>query len=181
MIKKKYFLLCLMFLLFPSLQAYADNKYSDRQSGEPMIITSDSMEAYKNDKIVVFSGNANVRQGKSTLRSDKLILHYREPDQRRERSAVHQEKAGNLEKIEAKGNVRLNHDQRIVTGDEATYLQDNNQIIMTGNAILREGKNFIKGDKVIFFLSENRGIVQGNQNKVQAVIYPRDMKKTETK
>lgn len=168
--------------MFFSIQVYAENNDLDKYSREPMVITANSMEAFINEQRVVFSGNAKVTQGKSVFKSDRLILHYREADQKENKGAIHREKAGNMEKIEAQGNVYLNHDQRIVTGDEALYLRDSHQIIMTGNATLREGKNFIKGDKVIFFLNENRGFVEGDkQHKVKAVIYPRDMRKTDSK
>jgi len=53
-----------------------------------------------------------------------------------------------FEKIEAKGNVIVTQKEKVATGDEAVYLQDSGQIIMTGNATLRDGKNLIKGDKV---------------------------------
>jgi len=85
------------------------------------------------------------------------------------------EGTGDLEKIEAKGNVIVTQKEKIATGEEAVYFQDSGQIVMTGNATLRDGKNIIKGDKVTVFVNEDRGIVEADQKKrVKAIIYPQE-------
>ena len=182
MIHKKICIFFALVLLFSTLQAYADN-LSLTQSDDPMEITSDRMEAFNEKKMVVFSGNAKAVQGKNILKSEKLFLYYKnEPDKKEKIGTVQTDKAGELEKIEAKGNVSLTQGDRVATGDEAVYYRDTNKVIMTGNATLREGKNTIKGDRVIVYLNENRGVVESNaQNQVKAVIFPKDTKKTQTK
>lgn len=180
--KKYYWLFWLVFLLLP-VGVYAENDFLNKLSNKPMQITSDRMEVFKDKKTVIFSGNARVVQGNSELKSDKLILYYKdELDHKGKSSNTHQEKSGELEKIEAKGNVYLSHDQKIAIGDEAVYLRDSDKITMTGNATLKEGKNVIKGERVVVFLKENRGVVEGNnQKQVKAVFFPKDVKKTEKK
>ena len=182
MIHKKIYIFFALVLLFSTLQAYADN-LSLTQSDDPMEITSDRMEAFNEKKMVVFSGNAKAVQGKNILKSDKLLLYYKnEPDKKEKKETIPTDKAGELEKIEAKGNVSLTQGDRVATGDDAVYYRDSNKVIMTGNATLREGKNTIKGDRVIVYLNENRGVVESNaQNQVKAVIFPRETKKTQTK
>jgi lipopolysaccharide export system protein LptA len=127
----------------------------------------------------VFSGNAMAKQGNKVLKSDRLLLYYKkEPDKKDKVGTIETERTGNLEKIEAKGNVSLAQGERLVTGDEAIYYRDSAKIIMTGNAVLSQGKNSIKGDRVIVFLNENRGIVESNTKKqVKAIIYPQEKKK----
>ena len=69
---------------------YADNNFISKQSDEPMEITSNRMEAFNEKKLVVFSGNAMVKQGNKVLKSDKLLLYYKkEPDKK--------EKVGTIE------------------------------------------------------------------------------------
>ena len=88
-------------------------------------------------------------------------------------------KNGDLDRIEAKGNVRITQGERIVTGNEAIYLQDAQQIIIKGNAVLSEGKNVIKGKQVVVFLNENRGVVEGNTGeRVNATIFPSEKKES---
>ena len=88
------------------------------------------------------------------------------------------QKSGDLERIEARGNVRITQGDRIVTGNEATYLHEEQKIIIRGNAVLSEGKNVIRGKQVIVFLDENRGVVEGNPSeRVSATIFPSEGKK----
>ena len=174
--------LLIVFIIFLStFRVYADNLLNN-QSGEPMEITSSRMEAFNEKQLVVFSGNAVVKQGNSVLKSDQLFLYYKkEPDKKYQTGAVEKDRMGDLDRIEAKGNVSLTQGERIATGDDAIYLRESNKITLTGNAVLIEGKNSIKGDRVIIFLNENRGIVESNsQKQVKAIIYPQRKKKEGT-
>jgi len=178
MTNKIIYMALLTVLLIVSL-AYAENKLFNKQSDEPMEITSNRMEAFNENKLVVFSGNAMVKQGNKVFKSDKLLLYYKkEPDKKEKVGKIETEKYGDLEKVEAKGNVSLTQGQRMATGDEAIYFRDSGKVILTGNAMLSEGKNSIKGDRVIVFINENRGVVESNSKKqVKAVIYPQEKKK----
>jgi len=180
MINKEIYILVLFIFLFSAFSVYADNHFISRTSDEPMEITSDRMEAFNEKKLVVFSGNAKVTQGNSILKSDKLLLYYKDKSDKTDKKVtVETDKTGDLEKIEAKGNVCLTQGERVATGDEAIYFRESNKIVMTGNAVLNEGKNSIKGDRVTVFLNENRGIVEGNnQKQIKAIIYPQERKKT---
>jgi len=179
MINKKIYLLVLFVLLLSASYLYADNIMPGK-SDEPMEITSDRMEAFNEKKVVVFSGNAMARQGNNVLKADKLLLYYKadKSGKKDKIGTIETEKTGDLEKIEAKGNVSLTQEGRIATGDDAVYFRDSNKVILTGNPVLKEGKNSIRGDRVTVFLNENRGVVESNtQRQVKAIIYPQDKKK----
>jgi lipopolysaccharide export system protein LptA len=179
MIDKKVYSFILFIILLTAPCTYADNNFISKQSDEPIEITSNRMEAFNEKKLVVFSGNAIAKQGNKVLKADQLNLYYKkEPDKKVKVGTTETEGTGNLEKIEAKGNVSLTQGERVATGDEAIYLRDSGKVILTGNAVLSEGKNSIKGDRVIVFLNENRGIVESNTKKqVKAIIYPQEKKK----
>ena len=176
---KKIFILFAFFILlfFSSVQA-KDNpvKINKINSKEPIEIVSDRMDAFNEKKLVVFSGNAVATQGDKEIKSDRLLLYYKKEAGKKDKvGAKEVEGTGDLEKIEAKGNVVVTQKERIATGDEAVYFQDSGQIIMTGNATLRDGKNLIKGDKVTVFVNEDRGVVESDPKKrVKAVIYPQE-------
>ncbi len=179
MIDKKFYIFVLFFVFLFPYRVCADNNLISKQSDEPMEITSNRMEAFNEKKLVVFSGNATATQGSNVLKADQLLLYYKKDPEKKEKiGSIETERTGDLEKIEAKGNVSLTQGKRVATGDEAIYYRDSNKIIMTGNAVLNEGKNSIRGDRVIVFLSENRGIVESNtQKQVKAIIYPQEKKK----
>jgi lipopolysaccharide export system protein LptA len=179
MINKKIYVFVFFVILLSAFRVHADNSLMIKPSDEPMEITSDRMEAFNEKKLVVFSGNAKVTQGNNVLKSDRLLLYYKnEPDKKDKIGTIETDKTGDMEKIEAKGNVSLTQGERVASGDEAIYFRDTSKVILTGNATLREGKNSIKGDRVIVFLNENRGIVESNtQKQIKAIIYPQNKKK----
>jgi lipopolysaccharide export system protein LptA len=184
MINKIIFLIIAAVLFLPNSILYAKEdvkQITKINSKEPLEIVSDRMDAYNEKKLVVFSGNTIAKQGDIVLKSDSLMLYYKKETGKKDKIGTKEiEGVGDLEKIEAKGNISVTQGERMATGDEALYLQDSGQIIMTGNAVLREGKNIIKGDKVIVFTNENRGTVfSDSQKRVKAIIYPQE--KTENK
>jgi lipopolysaccharide export system protein LptA len=181
MVIKKIFVLYVLVSLSIVFTVQAkDNttKMNKINSKEPIEIVSDRMEAFNEKKLVIFSGNAVATQGDKEIKSDRLLLYYKKETGKKEKGGAKEiEGTGDLEKIEAKGNVIVTQKTRVATGEEAVYLQDSGQIIMTGNATLRDGKNLIKGDKVIVFVNEDRGVVESDPKKrVKAVIYPQEKK-----
>jgi lipopolysaccharide export system protein LptA len=179
MIDRKVYSFILFIILLTASCVSAKDNVIGKQSDEPMEITSNRMEAFNENKLVVFSGNAMAKQGNKVLKADQLFLYYKkEPDKKDKTGTIATERTGDLEKVEAKGKVSLIQGERVATGDEAIYYRDSAKIIMTGNAVLSEGKNSIKGDRVIVFLNENRGVVESNTKKqVKAIIYPQEKKK----
>jgi lipopolysaccharide export system protein LptA len=141
-------------------------------------IVSDRLDAYSEKKMVVFSGNAVATQSGRVIKSDQLVVHYREEPGKKSKDAPKtRDDMGALEKIEAKGHVTVTQGERIVTGDYAVFLHDSQKIVMTGNAVMREGRNVVRGEKITVFLDEDRGIVESSENKrVKAIIYPDDDK-----
>jgi lipopolysaccharide export system protein LptA len=160
----------------PAPTQAASKKAGPKQaaSKEPVHITSDTLEAFNDERLIVFSGNAVAVQGDKVIRSDKLLVYYKKGnDEGKESSTAAVGQGGDLDRIEAKGPVRITQLKKIVTGDEAVYYQDDQKIVVFGNAVMREGPNIVKGDRITVLLDENRGIVEAPQKKrVSATIYP---------
>ena len=146
----------------------------------PIQIVSDRMDAYNDKGMVVFDGNAIATQGDRTIRAETITLYYKKKAESGEQTeSTDIRKNGDLDKIEAKGNVRITQGMRVVTGNEAIYLQDAQKIIIKGNAVLSEGKNVIRGEQVVVFLNENRGVVESNRgDRVNATIFPSEKKES---
>jgi lipopolysaccharide export system protein LptA len=147
----------------------------------PIQIASDRMDAYNEKGMVVFNGNAVATQGDRTIRAETITLYYKKKAAGGEQTeAMDIQKSGDLDKIEAKGNVRITQMERVVTGNEAVYLQDAQKIIIKGNAVLSEGKNVVRGEQVVVFLNENRGVVESSNKseRVNATIFPSVKKDT---
>jgi len=155
-----------------------DTKRVQIDRDQPIQIVSKRMDAYNEDRMVVFSGNAVATQGDKVIKSDRLLFYYKKDSRVAEKAGSQGiGNTGDLEKIEAKGHVTITQGQRVVTGQDAVFYQDSQQIIVTGNAVLSEGKNVIRGDRIVVYLNEDRGIVEGlEKNRVNATIYPEDRK-----
>ncbi|HNQ64859.1 MAG TPA: lipopolysaccharide transport periplasmic protein LptA [Smithella sp.] len=180
MIRKHTYIFLMLFFFFCYVEICPGKNTLTARTDKPIQITAARMEAFKNRSQIVFSGNATVVQGDSVLKAEKLILHYRQQPKTEKAQKARDNQAGDLEKIEARGNVSVVQGTRKATADEAVYVQAENKIIMTGNAELKEGKSSIRGERVIILLDEDKGIVEGGERmRVKAVIYPQERRQTE--
>jgi lipopolysaccharide export system protein LptA len=144
---------------------------------QPLQVDADRLDAYNDKKTAVFSGNVVASQGSRTIYAERMTIYYREDRKASGQASPAVKESNSIEKIEAKGNVKVTEGERMATGDDAVFDQDAQKITMTGNAVLKEGKNIIKGNKVVIFLQENRGVVEsGEKKRVSATIYPDEKK-----
>ena len=133
-------------------------------SDQPVNITSDRMVADNRNRTVNFLGNVVAKREDMIMFSDQL-------------SAVYTEQS-NIEKIIARGNVKINQTNRTATCEEATFFQLRQQVVMTGKPKVWQNKNIITGDKITIFIKEDRVEVEsqkqkgGKQGRVNAIIYP---------
>jgi lipopolysaccharide export system protein LptA len=179
--KRKVFFALLAVLLFVSVPKISvsgsqPEKETKNKKSAPIQIVSDRLDAYNDRGLVVFSGNVVATQEDKIIKSDKLFLHYKKREGESEKvGSKNIIKAGELEKAEAKGNVRITQGERIVTGENAVFYNDSQKAIVTGNPVMQDGENIIKGEKIIVLLEENRGIVESTpSNRVKATIYPKE-------
>ncbi len=171
-----------------------DNRSKLLKAGEnkPIDIVSDRLDAYQEKDLVQFSGNVIATQGERVIKSDTLMVFFKKKAENKstENKKAEKKEAGtdsaaksnDIDRIEAKGNVRITDKNRIVTGELAVLYNEEQKIIVTGNPVMQEGKNVITGDRVIVFLDENRGVVEGATGKrVTATIYPEESKEKKKK
>jgi lipopolysaccharide export system protein LptA len=140
-------------------------------------ITSDRLESQPKSNLVEFIGNVRVRQGNTTISSDRLKIYYQGGmDGKRSTKGKTKGKKGgqeSIKKIVAQGNVIIKIDDRIAVADRAQYSPGTGEIILTGkNAKISEGANFVSGEKITFNRNSNRITVQRSGNKrVEAVFF----------
>lgn len=172
-------ILLLMAFIVPSGHLFAKEIIEKHKSvtGKdlPIEIASNRLDAYNEEKLVVFTGDAVATQGDKTIKADRLLVYYKKNQGATEQiGSKGLEGSGELDKIEAKGHVTIIQGDRIVSGDDAIFYNDIQKITMTGSAVMREGKNIIRGETIVVYLNENRGVVESAENKrVTATIYPK--------
>jgi lipopolysaccharide export system protein LptA len=134
-------------------------------SDQPVNITSDRMVADNRNRTVNFLGNVVAKREDMIIFSDQLSAFYTEQSK--------------IEKIIARGNVKINQTDRTATCQEATFFQlPQQKVVMTGKPKVWQGKNIITGDKMTILIKEDRVEVEsdkqegGKQGRVNAIIYP---------
>ncbi len=173
--KKTYSIILLVALMSMPFASGMALVISD--SDKPTQIVSDRFDVYPNKRVAVFSGNVVVTQEDAVINSDEFILHYKKEGMKTKQNDENVNmgiaNTGDIKKIEARGNVIIKQKEKVVTGDNAIFYNDEQKVVVTGNPVMKEGNNIIKGDRIIFFLKENRGLVESSSTKrVTATIYP---------
>jgi lipopolysaccharide export system protein LptA len=141
------------------------------------------LEADQTQGVVTFSGSVKAVYGDATLYSDQLrVLFKPKPEPPKGAAKPPQEKADQsplgdlgaekIDRIAAKGNVRMVQEDRVATGDEATYYQDRDEVVLTGNPQLWRAENTLKGERIIFNLATKKVLVESSpQRRVEALLY----------
>lgn len=132
----------------------------------PTKIESDSMRYDQAAGTVVFTGKVHVKRPDFALWSDSLTVHFAPQDQAKaqEKGGAAPE-AGRIEKIVAKGAVRIEREGKVGTCETATYLVQQGLFSMEGNPVLKDGANTVTGQVVKLYFKDNRSEVLGGEGK----------------
>lgn len=120
------------------------------KEAEPIVITSNRMEAEKLGEKVTFSGNVELKKEGMTVTSDQMVVFY-DPGSK------------NIREIVARGNVVVRKEGRIALANLATYSLREEKIVLTGDARIIEKENQLGGEKIILFMRDDRSIVEGGK------------------
>jgi lipopolysaccharide export system protein LptA len=148
----------------------------------PVDITADQLTGHNKECEAIYTGNAEALQGTSRLRSDVMnFFNKKLPSTHPGGNADDNPTCGDLERMEAHGNVFYVTPDRVVKGDDAVYTADNTTIVMTGKEVVAtQGKNVISGTRLTIntntgeatMVNEKTG--RGAHDRVRSVIYPQD-------
>lgn len=111
--------------------------------GEPIQIESDRLEVLDNERRAIFSGNVSVVQGKTLLKSGRMIVHYA-----KDGGSV-TTGSSSIERLEVDGKVYVKSEDQVATGDRGTFDMKSEVLVLTGKeVVLSEGSNVIVGCKL---------------------------------
>ena len=149
----------------------------------PLQITAARLEADQTKGVVTFSGSVKSVYGDATLYSDQLRVYFKPkpeppkgtpkpPQEKADQSPLGDVGAEKIDRIVAKGNVRMVQEDRVATGDEAIYYKDRDEVVLMGNPQLWRAENTLKGERIIFNLATNKVLVESSpQRRVEALLY----------
>ena len=148
--------------LFPASAFPAATPAHKERSGLPITVKSNEMTADNKGKTAIFSGKVVAKQGDITIFSDKLIVNYSNNN-------------GDVEKVEALGNVRIVQMNRIGFADQAVYDSRNGRIVLTGTPRVVQGGDSISGKVITYYVDDEKSDVSSGGDpkaRVEAVINP---------
>lgn len=114
-------------------------------SNDPIDIASDTLEVRDNEKVAIFSGNVNVVQGETVLKTKTLRVSY-------EGSATGSDER-KISRLEALGKVIVETGDQTVTGDRALFEMRSKMITVEGDVVLSQGKNVLRGRRLVIDLN----------------------------
>lgn len=119
---------------------------------------------------VVFEGGVKVVRPDFELDADRLIIYMKNKPKAKESDTAEDDplagmSGGDVDRLEAHGNVQMRKDGR--TGDcgKATYHVDSELLVMEQSPVLHDGENNIRGQVINFYVKENRSEVVGGKGE----------------
>ena len=169
--------------LLSSVGAGASAQIAPESKG-PVAITADNLTVHNKDCEAIYTGNAEALQDTSRLRANIMnFFNKKLPNQHpaEANSTDTNPNCGELDRMEAHGNVFYVTPTRVVKGDDAVYTADNTTIVMTGTEVVAtQGKNVVSGTRLTINTTTgeatmvNQHTGRGAKDRVQSVIYPQE-------
>jgi lipopolysaccharide export system protein LptA len=156
-----------------AMQGFSKNK------GQPVHIEAERLEVHDKDKTATFTGKVVVTQGDTTMRCKTLVVFYVGPPSKDAPSTpsatVTTSGEQKIKKLEARGDVVVNQNDQIATGEMAVFDMGTNVVTMTGGVVLTQGQNVLRGSKLVVDMTTGYSRVEsGNSNngRVQGLFVP---------
>lgn len=161
----------------------------------PLHIIASKLEADQNAGIATFTGQVKATYGESILYADQLRVYFIPKQAGTQTNGAKGAAAGTAPKaaageaagaspldelggdqidhIVATGQVRYVQEDRVATGQEATYYKNRNEVVLVGNPQVWQKENNLKGERIIFNLTDNTMRAESSpQKRVEANLYP---------
>jgi lipopolysaccharide export system protein LptA len=147
-------------------------------SSAPVDISADQQENINSQCRTIFSGNVEMLQDKSRLRASVVNAYSKRKPGAQSASTA----CGDIDHIEADGDVYFVNQQQTVRGDHAVYTYGNDTIVITGNVIVLRGQDVARGDRMTVNTKTNDVKLESSakgrgKQRVRAVFYPEDKPK----
>ncbi|HYE42195.1 MAG TPA: LptA/OstA family protein [Caulobacteraceae bacterium] len=142
--------------------------------GGPIDIGADDLDVNDVARTMTWSGKVEALQGQNRLRADRVVVYYGKSGGA---AADGGASMGDIEKLEARGNVYFVSPTQVVRGDVAVYTQATDTLVVTGEVILKQGENVLKGSRLVVQVGAGRATMDKDSNsRVRGVFYPNSRK-----
>jgi len=132
-------------------------------SEDPIQIEADRLEVRDKEKVAVYAGNVQVRQGETVLKTAQLRVFYTG-------EAAGATPGSSVSRIEASNRVVVQSGSQTASGDKAVFEMASERVTLTGNVVLTEGDNIVRGQKLVVDLKSRKARMEGD--RVQTILTP---------
>jgi outer membrane protein assembly factor BamD len=127
---------------------------------QPIDITSDKVEAFWKENLIIFKGNVIARQKDIVIYADSM-------------EAIIVEDGKGIDRATAGGNVKIQQGLRVANCQKAIFYNRDQKMVLTGEPRIVDGDNTVSGDEIIFDIEKNRVEVKGGQSgRGKAKVHP---------
>jgi lipopolysaccharide export system protein LptA len=155
--------------------APAENKITGlKLSGDqPIQIESDKLEVKEAENLAIFTGNVNVTQGPTLMKTGRMTVYYAKDGG----SAA--TGSSSIDRLEVDGKVYVKSDKQVATGDKGVFDMKTEVLVLSGKeVVLSEGANVLVGCKLTVQMKSGQAQVEAcNKGRVTMSITPGSNKK----
>ncbi len=143
----------------------------------PTRVTAERLTYSQDGNRAVFEGKVHVTRQDIELWADRIEIEFLPSANDRPRAEKEGmafatgEGATQIRRIEATGNVRMRRGQSTGRCQKATYLAQENMIVLEGDPVVQEGKNMLQGKEIRIYIGENRSEVIGTSRRPVEMIF----------
>lgn len=137
-------------------------------SSGPVQVTANEIDVRPAENMAIFSGNAEVIQDGTVLRSRQLKVFYA-PDGSAD--------AGKIQRVVSDTEVFFTTPTERVRGNRAEFNAGSNVVTFFGNVILAQGQNVVTGDELRINTQTRASTMKSSGGRVKAVFFPNSQPK----
>lgn len=147
-------------------------------SPDQTVTATERMEYHPNARQAKAVGNAKVVRGQDTLSANTITATFK--DKGATTTANAPAGTGNLDRLDAEGNVVIVTPSETLRGQRGVYRADTNTAELTGNVKIERGPNILEGERAEVNLTTNVSKMfgaAGGDGRVRGVFFPGSEKK----
>ena len=158
--------------------AMAQTAAGGNNSSAPVDISADEQEVINSQCKTIFRGAVEVLQDKARMRANVMTVYNRRKTPGKTSSGPGgNADCGDVDRVEADGNVFYVTPEQTVRGDHAVYDYGTDTIVVTGDVVAVQGQDVARGDRMTIKTKTNDVKMESNatgrgKTRVRAVLYP---------
>jgi lipopolysaccharide export system protein LptA len=157
--------------------AMAQTAAGGNNSSAPVDISADEQEVINSQCKTIFRGAVEVLQDKARMRASTMTVYNRRKTAGKTTSPTGNNDCGDVDRVEADGNVFYVTPEQTVRGDHAVYDYATDTVVVTGDVVAVQGQDVARGDRMTIKTKTNDVKMESNatgrgKTRVRAVLYP---------